>query len=82
MVVSRPQTAERGEEAARRGRAKIKRSEIDFLLLAVFGARYLPDDVAARIAHRRDFAYSLADAFDRHPDLGPPRTSTVEALSA
>ena len=81
-ALSRPQTAERGEEIQRRKYGRIRRSELDYLLLEVFGPRYLPDEVARRIALRGELARGFADAFDRHPDLGSSETSPLEALSA
>ena len=76
------QTAERGEEIQRPQYGRIRRSQLDYLLLEVFGARYLPDEVARRIALRGELARGFADAFGRHPDLGSPETSPLEALSA
>jgi len=66
----------------RQPRQKIRRSQLDYLLLEVFGPRYLPDEVAARIALRAEFARGLADAFDRRTDLGPPRPAKMEAIVA
>jgi hypothetical protein len=63
-------------------RPRLRRSEIDYLLLEVFGPRYLPDAVAIRIALRAELARGLADAFDRRPDLlGPAEAATVEAVA-
>src|SRR5437773_1623272 len=81
-ALSRPQTAERGEEIQRRKYGRIRRSELDYLLLEVFGSRYLPDEVARRIALRGELPRGFAGAFDRHPDLGSSEPSPLEALSA
>ena len=50
-------------------RRRIRQTEIDFLCLAVFGQRALPDDMAERIALAREGADAIADAFRRHPEL-------------
>ena len=62
-------------------RRPIRQSEIDFLCLAVFGARALPDDMAERIALAREGALAITDAFNRHPDLGPAEAEVVEAVA-
>jgi hypothetical protein len=62
----------------------IRQLEIDFLCLAVFGQRALPDDMAARIAIARGGADAIADALRRNPfpDPRPDEPAPVEALSA
>ncbi len=77
--------ARRGGERLR-PRRRIKQVDVDFLCLAVFGARSLPDDMAERIERRRLFADGLAGAFERRPDLlrasaGEGSTPTVEAVA-
>lgn len=69
-------------------RARIRQSEIDFLCLAVFGQRSLPDSMAARIALRREGAHAIAGAFERHSKILNPKSSArssepeeVEALA-
>lgn len=52
----------------RRYRARIRQVDVDFLCLSVFGQRALPDDMAERIAERRDQYRGLAVAFERWPD--------------
>jgi hypothetical protein len=69
----------------RRYRARIRQVDVDFLCLAVFGQRALPDDMAERIALRREFARGLADyvvASDRatSPRLAVP-AAEVEAVA-
>ena len=67
----------------RRRRRRITQTDIDFLCLAVFGQRALPDDMAVRIALRRELALGLADALNRNPDPGQAlRPGAVEALIA
>jgi hypothetical protein len=50
-------------------RRRIRQTEVDFLCLAVFGQRALPDDMAERIALAREGASAIAEAFQRHPEL-------------
>jgi hypothetical protein len=53
-----------------RGRRKITQTDVDFLLLGIFGAKALPDEIAERIAARREFARGIAAALDRLPGGG------------
>lgn len=73
----------------RRHSGRIRRLEIDYLLLEVFGARYLPSDVAARIALRAEMARGLLEAVKRQQFANRTTgrrsslpTSSMEALSA
>lgn len=73
----------------RRHRGRIRRLELDYLLLEVFGVRYLPNDVATRIALRAEMARGLLEAVKREQFANratgrrsPLPTSPVEALSA
>src|SRR5665213_4412510 len=72
----------RGEDM-RRQRRRITQTDIDFLCLGVFGARSLPDDMAERIAARRELAEGITAAFARHPefDLEPDRVGSTEAAA-
>jgi|SRR5665213_4374526 len=67
----------------RGGRRRITQTDIDFLCLGVFGARALPDDMAERIAARRELAEGITAAFARHPefDLEPDRVGSTEAAA-
>lgn len=44
---------------ARRSWRRIRQVDVDFLCLAIFGQRALPDDMAVRIALRRDLAHAI-----------------------
>lgn len=68
-----------------RSRRRIRQVDVDFLCLSIFGCRYLPRDMAERIALRRDL-YHAAAGHDRQPRLlgfaaaaGP--AETLEALA-
>ena len=64
----------------RRHRHPIRQLDIDFLCLAVFGQRALPDDMAERIAGRRELA--LAIARGQQPLAGSLQSETLEAVTA
>lgn len=64
-------------------RPRIRQRDVDFLCLAVFGERALPDDMACRIREFREFTmHGLEVAFERSiPDPGPAEPETVEAVA-
>jgi hypothetical protein len=68
-------------------RPRLRQTEIDFLCLAVFGMRALPDDMAVRIVCAREGAEGIAAAFLRHPELrgvdaGEGSPESLEAVVA
>lgn len=65
-----------------RSRRPLRQVDVDFLCLAVFGQRSLPDEMAARIALRREFSTGLAQALQRRPYETDPRPAEPQALEA
>lgn len=45
----------------RRKTPTIRQIDVDFLCLSIFGQRALPDEMAERIAVRRDLAHAIDD---------------------
>lgn len=72
----------RARQRAKTRKLRIRQIDIDFLCLSVFGQRALPDDMAERIATRREFYDAIKDPLGRVADLGPPDAAVVEALAS
>ena len=65
-----------------RHRRRIRQIDVDFLCLAVFGQRALPDDMACRIAEFRDFHMrGLGDAVTKGERFEPGGGLEVSAES-
>lgn len=82
----KPHSSARGESLRRHRARRIRQVDVDFLCLATFGWKHLPDAMAERIARRREFARGLTDYIDAVDRASGPRLAVpaapVEAVVA